>query len=61
MKAYHYEIPLNSKTIVSDDFKTLSDCINACQAECKALGIDYDSPEVKVYMVIGSRALEMMK
>jgi hypothetical protein len=31
-------------------FKTIEECVEACKAECKKLGVDYNDREVKLFM-----------
>ena len=51
-KTYHYEIlpPADIDIRVSDEFDTIEECIEACKADCKALGIDYNEPYVKLFL-----------
>ena len=60
---YDYEIPIppfhpilprkgvsGVKAIDGDGFKTIEECVEACKAQCKKLGIDYNDREVKLFM-----------
>lgn len=61
---YNYEIPIppfyptmlprkgvyGIKVIDGSGFKTIEECVEACKAECKKLGVDYNDREVKLFM-----------
>lgn len=47
---YHYEIPFRKDIVQSKQFTTIEECIEACKAECKELGVDYNDREVKLFM-----------
>jgi len=32
------------------DYATIEECVAACKAECKKLGVDYNDREVKLFM-----------
>ena len=60
---YDYEIPIPSfhpmlprkgvrgiKAVDGRGFKTIEECVEACKAECKKLGVDYNDRNVKLFM-----------
>lgn len=47
-KVYRYEI--RPAGVVSGDFQTIEECVEACKAECADLGVDYDDRDVKLFM-----------
>lgn len=47
---YHYEIPANGEKLKSRQYETIEQCIEACKAECKELGANYDDRDVKLFM-----------
>ena len=50
-KPYHFEIPLEEEDVTeSKQFATIEECVEACKAECKELGVDYNDREVKLFM-----------
>lgn len=63
-KPYHFEIPIPpmSPILPSDvrptigakyigsSYATIEECIEACKAKCKKLGVDYDDRDVKLFM-----------
>lgn len=59
---YDYEIPippfhpmlprkgvLGIKAVDGRGFKTIEECVEACKAECKKLGVDYNDRGVKLF------------
>lgn len=60
---YDYEIPIppfhpmlprkgvhGIKAVDGRGFKTIEECVEACKAECKKLGVDYNDRDVKLFM-----------
>lgn len=60
---YDYEIPIplfhpmlprkgvrGIKAVDGRGFKTIEECVEACKAECKKLGVDYNDRNVKLFM-----------
>lgn len=60
---YDYEIPIppfhpmlprkgvrGIKAVDGRGFKTIEECVEACKAECKKLGVDYNECGVKLFM-----------
>lgn len=60
---YDYEIPIppfhsilprkgvsSVKAVNCRGFKTIEECVEACKAECKKLGVDYNDRDVKLFM-----------
>lgn len=60
---YDYEIPIppfhpilprkgvhGIKAVDGCGFKTIEECVEACKAECKKLGVDYNDRDVKLFM-----------
>jgi hypothetical protein len=60
---YDYEIPIppfhlilprkgvhGIKAIDGRGFKTIEECVEACKAECKKFGVDYNDHNVKLFM-----------
>ena len=47
-KVYRYEI--RPAGVVSGDFQTIEECVKACRAECKSLGVDYDDRDVMLFL-----------
>ena len=60
---YDYEIPIppfhstlpckgvhGVKAADGRGFKTIEECVAACKAKCKELGVDYDRRDVKLFM-----------
>ena len=60
---YDYEIPIppfhpmlprkgvfGIKATDGRGFKTIEECVEACKAKCKELGVDYYDDEVKLFM-----------
>lgn len=60
---YDYEIPIppfhlmlprkgvhGIKAVDGRGFKTIEECVEACKAECKKLGVDYNDCGVKLFM-----------
>ena len=47
-KVYHYEIL--PAEIVSGDFQTIEECVEACKAECESLGVDYNDRKVLLFL-----------
>lgn len=61
--SYDYEIPIppfhpilprkgvsGVKAIDGRGFKTIEECVEACKAECKKFGVDYNDRRVKLFM-----------
>jgi len=47
-KVYHYEI--RSVEVVSGNFQTIEECVEACKNECDELGVDYDDRDVMLFL-----------
>lgn len=47
-KVYRYEI--RPADIVSGDFQTIEECVEACKAECVELDVDYDDRDVMLFL-----------
>ena len=57
---YHYEIPIPYDSPVLPrpthgakavgTYPTIEECVEACKAECKKLGVNYDDRDVKLFM-----------
>ena len=60
---YDYEIPIppfhpmlprkgvrGVKAVDGRGFKTIEECVEACKAKCKELGVDYYDNKVKLFM-----------
>ena len=60
---YDYEIPIppfhpmlprkgvhGIKAVDGRGFKTIEECVEACKAKCKELGVDYNNRGVKLFM-----------
>ena len=47
-KVYRYEI--RPASIVSGDFQTIEECVEACKAECAELGVDYGDRDVMLFL-----------
>jgi len=50
-KTYHFEIPnIGCELYVSDEYGTIEECVHECKDLCREYGVDYDSPEVKLFL-----------
>lgn len=48
---YHYEIPVPMDSpYISEDFRTIEECVASCKAKCTELNVDYDDRDVKLFM-----------
>ena len=60
---YDYEIPIppfhpvlprkgvcGIKAVDGRGFKTIEECVEACKAKCKELGVDYNDRDIKLFM-----------
>lgn len=60
---YDYEIPIppfhpilphkgviGIKAVNGRGFKTIEECVEACKKACAEYGVNYDDPEVKLFM-----------
>lgn len=69
---YDYEIPIppfhpmlprkgvhDVKAVDGRGFKTIEECVEACKAKCKELGVDYYDDEVKLFMTDSDGKLEV--
>ena len=53
-KTYHYEIPAGKfGAVCSDEFNTIEECVEACKKDCIELEIDYNCPDVKLFIADG--------
>ena len=66
-KPYHYEIPIppfgptNDVRYKSYKFGTIEECVEACKAGCKDLGVDYNHHDVKLFMTDSDGTWEVTK
>ena len=69
---YDYEIPIppfhpmlprkgvhGVKAVEGRGFKTIEECVEACKAKCKELGVDYYDDEVKLFLTNADGKLEV--
>ena len=42
--------PTSSVKCMGVDYETIEDCVEACKAKCKELGVDYYDNKVKLFM-----------
>ena len=59
---YNYEISIpqihpmlpqgifDIKAVDGRGFKTIEECVEACKAKCKALGVNYNDRDIKLFM-----------